>query len=442
MGNPGERTLTVRGGGTATAVRLNVRDLRSGPIYTPRVFCYRETLDGEKLRASLAAVLRHYPVVSGRLRKAPEGLEVDCNDAGIRFTEVEAPGAVPEFGPDRRIGAALGGYLDRISPLHATKPDTPLLTVRLTNLAGGGSVLGVALHHYLADGAGLLRFLAHWSHEHRGLPFPEPHHERELIDRLGDAAGPGAAAHSSEFTVVGRLRLARFVLHAALAGARLDTVTLRFTAAELAALKAAASAEGADGVPLSGNDALTAHLWRLFSELRDRPDQDGDHLGLIAGLGRLPGLGLPEQYWGNAVCHLTTTMTAAEARTAPLGAAATAVRAALGADHAQRIRDEVAYLRTQRAAGRAGRVLPRAALSSYDTEVLINNQSRFPYYEIDLGAGTPFWCEQPAAPVPYLVDVMPTPGASGGRDVHLSLPRAHAAALGGAGWQQRVHAYA
>ncbi|CAM5710654.1 hypothetical protein SANTM175S_10458 [Streptomyces antimycoticus] len=50
-----QRTFTVRAGeASGDRIRLSVYDMLIGPVYTPRAFFYRETLDGEALRASLS----------------------------------------------------------------------------------------------------------------------------------------------------------------------------------------------------------------------------------------------------------------------------------------------------------------------------------------------------------------------------------------------------
>ena len=57
--------------------------------------------DGEvtiKMRESLAELLTSFPMVTGRLKRSPEGQwTIKCNDAGVRMVEATAKGSVEEW---------------------------------------------------------------------------------------------------------------------------------------------------------------------------------------------------------------------------------------------------------------------------------------------------------------------------------------------------------
>ncbi|MGF1430712.1 acyltransferase [Kitasatospora sp. LaBMicrA B282] len=442
-----EQRFTVRGGsGDGGRVRLSPHDLLTGPVYTPRVFFYRRPLDGAALRAALERTLARYPIAAGRLRKDPDGgYSVHCTDAGVHFVEVHRAEPLPEHGPDSRAGAGLKRYLHQPNPFSVVDGDAPLLAVQLTRLADGGSVLGVALNHTLADGTSMLAFLESWSHELRGLPVADPLHDRTLLEQLGTAAPAAARAANEHYTVAGRLQhlalLGRLITRAG----KLATVTVRFEPAELAALKDTAMADLAGtGRWVSTHDALAAQLWRVLAELRARPERSVESLGVTADLRARAGGAVPAAYWGNAACYTYLTRPAAELAAAPLGSVAEAVRGAGDQLTAERLCADAAFLDAQRAAGRSHRVTNRLALGAYrdDGWLALNNRSRLPFYRMDFGAGRPFWVEYPEVPFPWTVDIMPTPGEDGGRDVHLSLPHDQAAALRTAGWQRRLRCFA
>jgi shikimate O-hydroxycinnamoyltransferase len=181
----GTMEWSIRSGATDTGrIPLSVYDLLTGQVYTQRAFFYREKLDGTALRASLARTLRHFPILAGRLR-SEGGLGVTCCDAGARFVEVDRAEPMPDYGPDRPAKRDLKRFVRSVNPLWVINRDTPLVTVQLTHMAGGGSVLGVCINHSLVDGTSCMAFLESWSCEHRGLPYPEPSHDRARLVGAG-----------------------------------------------------------------------------------------------------------------------------------------------------------------------------------------------------------------------------------------------------------------
>ena len=73
----------VRRARVGIALVFAVHGAVTGTFATPRVFFYRRRLDAAALRDSLAATLPHFPLLTGRLVRDPDGgLSVDCGDAG------------------------------------------------------------------------------------------------------------------------------------------------------------------------------------------------------------------------------------------------------------------------------------------------------------------------------------------------------------------------
>ncbi|MDI5964942.1 acyltransferase [Streptantibioticus silvisoli] len=436
-----ERVFPVRAGvATGQRLRLSGYDLLTGPVYTPLTFFFRETLDGAALRDSLSRVLRNYPPLAGRLsRDADGGLSVVCDDAGARFTEASSPDPMLDYGPQLRTEPVVGQFLREVGPFRVIDRDTPLLKVRLTQMRGGGSILGVVINHSLADGASTVAFLENWSREHLGLPYPTPCHDRGLLDGLGKLAEDDETARDRAFIAVPRWR--HLAAMARLGLKRLATVATRFSAAELAAMKETALA----GLPDSGswvstNDALTAHLWQVLGDLRDRPADAMEWLGLIVGAHSRLGDALPADYWGNCVSNNWTSTSAGELRSQPLGTVARSIREGLEANTTAKIRDEIAFLNAHRHLGVSRRVMSVRAAEVFDTSITVNNWSQFPLYRIDLGSGTAFWYEFPDLPIPT-VHIAPTPGDDGGRDVYLCVSLPHAEELRTPAWQERLHAH-
>ncbi len=396
------RTVLVRSGeASGERVRLSVYDLVNGTFGSSRTFYYRQRLDTEALRESLRRTLVHYPLLTGRLvRDADRGLSVVCDDAGAVFAETDSDRPMPDYGPDHRVGDDLRRYIHPVNAFRVVGHDTPLLTVKVTHMRGGGSVLGVSTNHSVVDGSGCLDFLLHWSRTHRGLDHRAPSHDRALLDGL--AAGVPPAPDDSQYAVItGRAKFG-FIWRVNARARRVRTFTVRFSSAEVLALRETARA-GGDHVRATSGDALSAHIWRVLGAVRDREPAATERLG------------------------------------EPLAHTASAVREALDRVTPERIREEAAFLEAQRRAGRVNRVLSRMALDSFADTVSLNNVSRLPVYAIEFGAGRPFWFEHPATPVPWTVLITPTPDDDHSRDVHLSVPREAAEALRTPEWSRRLH---
>ncbi|MFJ3894672.1 acyltransferase [Streptomyces sp. NPDC090083] len=435
-----QRTVVLHGGGASgERVRLSVYDLMNGTFATPRVFFYRQTLDTDAVMDSLRRTLAHYPLLTGRLeRDADGGLSVLCNDAGAAFTVVHSDRAMPDYGPDHSAKGDLRRYISWVNAFRVVGHDTPLLSVKLTHMNGGGSVLGVSISHSVVDGGGYLDFLQHWSRTHAGQDIPAPPYDRALLDGLGDDVRP--EPDDPQYSVVTGRQKFGFIWRVNARSRKVRTVTLRFSAAEVLALREAARVdEDCHRPPVSSGDALSAHLWRILGALRDREPGAEERLGIVVGLRTALKSRLPEGYSGNAVSNTTAVVSARELREEPLSHTVSAVRAALDRVTFERVQREAAFLEAQRSAGSSGRVLSRMSLDAFDGTVALNNVSRLPVYEVEFGAGRPFWFEYPASPIPWTVLITPTPDDDHSRDVHLSVPTEAADALRTPRWTSRLY---
>ncbi|XP_051199687.1 benzyl alcohol O-benzoyltransferase-like [Lolium perenne] len=153
------------------------------------------------LRDAVAAALVHYYPLAGRLREL-EGrkLAVDCTGEGVLFVEADADVRLDQF------GAALQPPFPCLDELLFDVPgssdllDAPLLHFQVTRLACRGFIMAVKIQHAVADGPGLVQFLAAVAELARGAVAPtvRPVWGRELLMAPPDddlARAPRAFAH-------------------------------------------------------------------------------------------------------------------------------------------------------------------------------------------------------------------------------------------------------
>ncbi|WP_170843038.1 acyltransferase [Streptomyces oceani] len=435
----------MRSGVSGERIRLSALDTITGGLYTDRAFYFRETLDGSTLRASLAEVLRLFPLLTGRQQRDPTGaLSVLCNDAGATFEEVDSSLPIAAYAPDRADRPTLPQLLPQVAQFRLTGENVPLLAIRLTQAAGGGSVLGVRIKHTLVDGRSFMTFVDSWSREHLGRGYPKPNHDRHVLDELGSDAPDAATRSSDRFVVPYRRERFGVLAKAAMVARKTQTVLVRLPSAEVREIKRSAIADlpGIDRW-VSTADAVSAHLWQVLSRLRARPDGARETLGTITNFQSALGQLLPPHYWGNTITNLSPVLTADELRGHALGEVAHLVRRTRSDVTAEKIRDETAFLLAQRAAGRQNRVMPRMLFGAFEGTVQLNDMSKMPHYALDFGGGTPFWCDMPSGGLPWMVRVMSAPEEDGSLDVHVSMPPAAAAAFQGQrSWQEHLHRYA
>jgi hypothetical protein len=361
------------------------------------VFAYGGAIDPHRLRASLLRVLESFPPFSSRLgRRDGRYVLVPARDACV-LELLESPAAF-ERAPRRAF----------VAPVE-TREGEPLTRLRLTQTPGG-SVLGVAVSHAVADGFSYFHFLAAWSRTFRGEAFPAPSHDRERL------APPAAAAP---------VRLDAGAVHDG-CGLFLDAARSEddrdrlgwtprvFPAAELRALHAEAQQECP--VRLSHNDVLAAWLWREHAAAWTDPAEPLAWLSCPVDVRHLlPGF--PPAYCGCAVTLASCAIERERLRGAPLAALARRVRDAVARIDAGATARALATIDGVRETlgldglQRLHVVHPRAGL-------LVTNLSRLPVREIVFDSGEPVAFDV-LAPAARCAVVLP---ARDGLDVRVCAP--------------------
>ncbi|TVU43003.1 hypothetical protein EJB05_09432 [Eragrostis curvula] len=326
-----------------------------------RVFLY-ELPDGDdsefpaavaRLKTALAATLALYLPLAGKLAYVAETEEVvvDCaDDPGVAFVEAEvADDAAGAFDVRRLAGDEahdIPAFLALVPELDARALPAPVLSVQATRLPGssGGLALGVSVHHAVADGQAVWRFVGAWAAAARdGSPvtkaLPPPHYSRDVIrvpggdefarQMLKMVAPNLPVANATEYDFSQRFRLARRTFHLTAD----DIASLKH---RIDALAAAAAAEDGDTSkstkPVSTFVALSALGWTAFVRSKGLAAGDDTYLVFLADLRARLDPPVGEGYLGNCIKGCLATADAGDL----LGhrgilAAARAVQAAVAA---------------------------------------------------------------------------------------------------------------
>jgi len=133
----------------------------------------------QSLRSSLAATLATHAPLAGKLHYlADTGDVAICrstdgdDDRGVRFVAAECDADVRRLAGDE--GHDVLTFERLVPELDMSLLPAPVLAVQATRLAGGGVALGVSVHHGVADGQSLWRFIEAWAAACRGDTPPAP----------------------------------------------------------------------------------------------------------------------------------------------------------------------------------------------------------------------------------------------------------------------------
>lgn len=180
-------------------VRLSPFDYASAGRPVPMVWFYPERLDLDAMVATLEKTLEKYQLFTGRYAAPPEAVQL--NNQGIPVEVVETSGSAREAAETylplqeeykvypRHSNAAFLPSAEIHAKMDPDKfdPEVPLLAVKLTRFADGGTALGLLLMHAVADAQTEILFLTNWSQTFRHLPMdPLPVHQRCPPQVCGD----------------------------------------------------------------------------------------------------------------------------------------------------------------------------------------------------------------------------------------------------------------
>ena len=139
----------------------------------------------QSLRCSLAATLSYYAPLAGKLVHLADtgdvAIRCSASDDGVRFVVAESEADVRRLAGDEEHDVQT---FERLVPeLDMTELPAPLLAVQATRLEGAGVALGVTVHHAVADGRSLWRFVEAWAAACRGdtPPVPPPCFDRSRV---------------------------------------------------------------------------------------------------------------------------------------------------------------------------------------------------------------------------------------------------------------------
>ncbi|OEL31626.1 Phenolic glucoside malonyltransferase 2 [Dichanthelium oligosanthes] len=277
-----------------------------------------------RLKDSLAATLALYIPLAGKLAYVSDtgDVVVDCaGDPGVTFVEAEAADG---SGMDVRGLATdeahdIPAFLALVPPLDTRVLPAPVLSVQATRLPGRGLALGLSVHHAVADGQAVWRFMGAWAAAAReGSPVTKtlgaPHYDREVVQiPNGDefaremlrkvVPNLPVTKTAADFDFSKRFRLARRTFY--LADDDIRALKRRIDALAAAEEENDAGSNATTGTskkkPVSTFVALAALGWTAFVRAKGLAAGDDTYLGFLADLRARLDPPVADGYLGNCI---------------------------------------------------------------------------------------------------------------------------------------------
>uniref|UniRef100_A0ACD5V2I3 Uncharacterized protein n=1 Tax=Avena sativa TaxID=4498 RepID=A0ACD5V2I3_AVESA len=374
-------------GSSSDVIPLSVFDKVSYDEYVTGLCAFPATAPpNHVLQAGLAKALAEYREWAGRLGADAAGNRaILLDDAGARFVEATADADLA--GSLVRLTTGDKLLLTLFPSCHGAHE---LLLAQVTRFRCGSVVIGVSMHHRVADGHAIWTFLFAWSQATRGAAIcPVPVHDRTSLFAPRDPPRVEFDHRGNEFKPHSRGGGSTIDAEAQASGDEAPLVhRVHFSRERIMALKSEAS-EGA-ARPYSTLQCLAAHLWRCITKARGL-DAGATTRMRIAVNGRARMRRVPAGYTGNVVLWAWPTTTAQDLVDRPLRDAVELVSREVA-------RIDEAYFRSFIDFASSGAVEEERLVPTADSleltlspNVEVDSLLGIPFYEMDFGGSRPFF---------------------------------------------------
>uniref|UniRef100_A0A914W7R7 Uncharacterized protein n=1 Tax=Plectus sambesii TaxID=2011161 RepID=A0A914W7R7_9BILA len=329
----------------------------------------------DRLKSAMASTLVNYYELAGRLKTLENGgVAVTCDNSGILWQTATSDFSVKDL---REINFEQSQLPDGL--VNGAPANGELLTVRVTTLTDQSVILGVGMHHSLADATGTFNFIRSWADAARGLEIAKPNRDRNRL--LGVSTSSPLSAHP-EYALMPE-NPAPFPTLPPLTAA-----TFLFNRDALDSLKAEALKEVAHltNQPrlLSTNDALCGLILRCVYRADSVAAQDIKFGMAVNGRSRL-NPPLPDNYFGNVNFFAFASISKQKLLASDgLGYAATAVRNSVDHMTNEYMVDALNWIASQE---NKAKIIPGFS-SFFGDDFAATSWVTSPAYETDFGWGT------------------------------------------------------
>lgn len=413
-------TRLIQCGVRLPKTRLSILDIMPGTVPVPCAAAFPYRIDRDRLLVSLRSCLQEFPLKCGRMIESPEGeWLLDGNDAGLRYTVIEADRAMPKFSYAQPMKPQMRQLTETLGYWPVNR-DQPIVGIRVTRFLDG-TVIGITHTHVLMDGVSSWIFLERWAQHFRGkLADSGLTFDRAPLMFTGKADFATEEAKDDQIRAqpASQLRVAELIGRALLAPLTGATRVFHLPGAALTAHKQRLTPHLPKDAWISTQDAAMGMLVQAVAAATRHEELQ---IGTIYDLRNLSELELSRHFVANAAMSRMFTERSVRLSSEPVTAAHTLRRLASTLS-GERVRGELLRMAARVTPRSAVRYMPGFILDQFGNGLLLNNYSRFPIYAVDFGSGPPVWGDYPAPPLNRVINLLPDPNGDGVA-VHLTLPR-------------------
>lgn len=417
----------LHAGVTAAPQYLTGLDLFHTHANFPLVLVFKKGLDLALVERALVETLKHYPIIAGRYKKDAQGkVYADANDAGVDFRVHRCQGAMP-YGLHNPLGKRVNDLVKMVMPWQMVDRDTPFLQVNIHQFEDGASVLCCYVPHSLFDGASFWGFLLDWSRACRGQAIKTPFFDRQILIDAGkkpiDETSYDLMMQPSLMGLMGLY--ARFGWRVA---TDMSREVFRIPAAVIEQWRAQGTQEPgvSNASTVSSGSLVAAYVMKAISP--QLPAGVERSIGLVLDLRYRKQMGIPREYFGNALAYGEVRYSARVIEQEGLCALAEKCRPAPEQVSVESLYKMLSLTESSRQKNATWRLLFKPSAETLNAGMILNNCVQLPMYDIDLGSGCPDWFEMLPATIRMLL-VVQTPQKDGGVDLHLSARKGELRAL-------------
>ncbi|XP_041993218.1 agmatine coumaroyltransferase-2-like [Salvia splendens] len=397
---------------TTDYIPLSVFDKVTYDQHVAVVYAYRPpTPPNATIEQGLRKALAAYRGWAGRLGKDSNGDPIILlNDDGVRFVEASVDRDL-----DQSVTFCPSASLLSMHP--SLEGVVELVQVQLTRFSCGSMVVGFTAHHLVADGHATSNFLVAWGLASRGLEItPLPFNDRTIFPPRSppkvDFQHRGVEYLSTNFKKVYPLidhNVEDIVAH-----------KVHFTSEFLSKVKARASSMNGSKKPFSTFESLLAHLWRVVTKARGLNGSETTQLRIsVDGRARLNPR-VPNEYFGNLVLWAFAEAKVDDLLDAPLPFAAKILH-----DAVTNVNDDYfkSFIDFANHEAKVEDLVPNADIEEMVLwpNLEVNSWLRFPFYDLDLGSGTPYIFLPSFSPIEGIIFLLPSFAGNGSIDVFVPL---------------------
>ena len=289
------RLIRARGEQAPLTVLCSDDDRMHDFLVVPAALFVPGRLDEDALAAGLAEAIGRSPIWAGRVRSPDGPFDIECDNSGVAFSTAEVELTLREAVAASTTGAPW--MVDVIDPVQVRTERAPLLTVRLSRLADGASVLGLCMHHAIGDAVTYMTLFRAWSAAIDGKPMVDPPLIADRAAYLDEHVPPGNDRPSLRQVAAEELAEFRRLL---VDDAAKAPVRIHFSGPELERMQKAYSARA--GIRLSAINALCGHLMGI---LRDHDEPGDGSWGVCVPADIRAAAGLEPSLTGNLTSYPT-----------------------------------------------------------------------------------------------------------------------------------------